>query len=174
VTAAEARAIAADLVEVYRLAFGAAPYFESEESIARFGAESLPRHLDRAGFRCAVAREGGGVVGFGYGYTGAPGQWWHDWVLEQLDAATATEWARSPFEVVELAVVPAAQGRGTGARLHDALLVGLPHRTALLSTRDADTPALRLYVRQGWVTLRAGIGAGCGHPGVRLMGLRLP
>ena len=166
---------AADVVAVYAEAFGAGPYFEGEEEVRRFAEAALPRHLARRDFRMALAHseEDGAVVGFAYGYTGEPGQWWHDWVWAQLTPAEAAEWDGA-FEIVELAVRPAAQGQGTGGRLHDALLAGLPHRTALLSTRDADTPARHLYTRRGWTTLRAGLGAGPGRPGVLLMGLRLP
>ena len=52
---------------------------------------------------------------------------------------------------------PAAQGRGTGTALHDALLAGLPHRRALLSTYRDDRPAPRLYRRRGWRLLYAGL-----------------
>jgi ribosomal protein S18 acetylase RimI-like enzyme len=166
--------VAGEVVDVYREAFGASPYFAGEAEVARFGAETLPRHMGRRDFRMVVAREEGAVVGFAYGYTGEPGQWWHDWVLAQLRPAVAAEWANEAFEVVELAVRPPAQGRGTGGRLLDALLAGLSNRTALLSTRDADTPARHLYRRRGWVALRDGLSSGPAGPKVLLMGLRLP
>jgi ribosomal protein S18 acetylase RimI-like enzyme len=141
------------LVEVYRAAFAAPPYREGEAEVRRFAEETLPRHAQRPGFRCCVARDRDKdlVVGFAYGYTGQAGQWWHDVVARALDRATADRWLPGSFEFVELAVTPAAQGRGIGGRLHDALMEGLPHRTALLSTRRAETPALRLYRRRGWV-----------------------
>jgi ribosomal protein S18 acetylase RimI-like enzyme len=167
-------AVAADIVDVYREAFGSAPYFEGEPGVARFASEALPRHAGRDDFRLVIAREAGAVAGFGYGYTGARGQWWHDWVVGQLDRATVAEWAREPFEVVELAVRPAAQGRGTGGRLHDALLAGLRHRTALLSTWDLDSRAVRLYRGRGWMTLRRAVRSGPAGPAVLLMGLKLP
>lgn len=167
---------AADVVAVYTEAFGAAPYFEGEEEVRRFADDALPCHLERRDFRLALARsaEDGVVVGFAYGYTGEHGQWWHDWAQTRLTPAEAAEWVDGAFEMVELAVRPAAQRRGAGGRLHDALLAGLPNRTALLSTRDSDTPARRLYTRRGWVTLREKLQAGPGRPGVLLMGLRLP
>jgi ribosomal protein S18 acetylase RimI-like enzyme len=162
-----------EVVDVYREAFGASPYFEGDDEVARFAREVLPRHAGRAGFRCVVARDEGAVVGFGYGYTSAPGQWWHDWVASLLGLALADEWMGDAFELVELAVRPAAQGRGHGARLHDAVLAGLPHRTALLSTRDEDTPARRLYHRRGWVPLREGWRPSPNQPPLVFMGLRL-
>jgi GNAT superfamily N-acetyltransferase len=168
------RELPVEVVDVYREAFGASPYSEGEAEVARFADEVLPRDAARAGFRCVVARDGGAVVGFAYGYTGAPGQWWHDWVVSLLDAAVAEEWMAGAFELVELAVRPAAQGRGTGGRLHDAVLAGLPHRTAVLSTQDEDTPARRLYLRRGWVPLRPAWRPAPSRPPLLFMGLRLP
>jgi ribosomal protein S18 acetylase RimI-like enzyme len=162
-----------EVADVYREAFGASPYFEGEREVARFAEEALPRHAAREGFRCAVAREEGVVVGFAYGYTTAPGQWWHDWVTSLLGPALAEEWMTDAFELVELAVRPAAQGRGTGGRLHDVVLAARPHRTALLSTRDEDTPARRLYRRRGWVPLREGWRPSPDGPPLVFMGLRL-
>ena len=120
-----------------------------------------------------VVREAGEVCGFACGYRGQAGQWWHDWVVSELGPAAAAEWADGAFEFVDLAVLPRAQGRGLGGRPHDALLAGLAHRTALLSTWDADTPARALYRRRGWATLRA-VARPDGRPPVLLMGLRLP
>jgi ribosomal protein S18 acetylase RimI-like enzyme len=166
--------VQAEIVDVYREAFGESPYFEGETEVARFAREALPRHAVHAGFRCVVARDEGALVGFAYGYTTAAGQWWHDWVVAQLDPPAAAEWATDAFELVELAVRPAVQGRGIGGRLHDAVLAGLPHRTALLSTRDEDTPARRLYRRRGWVLLREAVRPARDGPPVLFMGLRLP
>jgi GNAT superfamily N-acetyltransferase len=166
--------VRAEIVDVYREAFGASPYFEGEAEVARFAQQALPRHVAHAGFRCVVARDEGSVVGFAYGYTSAAGQWWHDWVVAQLDPPVAMEWTTDAFVLVELAVRPAAQGHGTGGRLHDAVLAGLPHRTALLSTRDEDTPARRLYRRRGWVPLREAVRPAPNGPPVLFMGLRLP
>jgi ribosomal protein S18 acetylase RimI-like enzyme len=165
-------AVADDVVDVYREAFGEAPYFEGEAEVDRFANEALPSHAGRRGFRLVVARQSGVVVGFGYGYTGEAGQWWHDWVVSELGQPAAARWADGAFEVVDLAVRPIAQGRGTGGRLHDALLEGLPHRTALLSTWDAETPARLLYLARGWVTLRSVDRPGV--PPVLLMGRELP
>jgi len=168
-----AREVPAEVVDVYREAFGASPYFEGEAEVTRFAGEVLPRHRVRDGFRCVVASEDDAVVGFAYGYTSAPGQWWHDWVAGLVGPALAAEWMSDAFDLVELAVRPAAQGRGHGGRLHDAVLAGLPHRTALLSTRDEDIPARRLYRSRGWVPLREGWCPSPNQPPLAFMGLRL-
>ena len=140
-----------ELVEVYTAAFGQPPYNEPEAAGRRFG-ESLEMHAARDGFRMRVARgPGGELAGFAYGYLAQPGQWWHDRVARSLDDRAAERWLAGAFEIVELAVRPDRQRRGLGAALHDALVDDAGgHRTAVLSTLDADTAALRLYRRRGW------------------------
>src|SRR5690242_16300233 len=66
-----------ELLDVYRDAFAGWPHYEGEDAVPIF-ADSLDRHAQREGFRSAVARHGGRVVGFAYRYTGGPGQWWYD------------------------------------------------------------------------------------------------
>lgn len=163
------------IVGVYRAAFAPPPYGEGEDQVAWFARDQLPQHAWREGFRCCVAREaaGGPILGFAYGYAGKPGQWWRDVMAQALDAETAAWWLPGYFELVELAVMPAAQGRGIGGRLHDALLVGLPHRTALLSTHQSETPALRLYRKRGWVPLLEGFVFPGGDMPFVIMGLDL-
>jgi len=145
------------ILKVYREAFGGPPYFEGPEHFERFNA-SLTSHAGRPGFHCCVARkpDGGQVVGFAYGYSGLPGGWWWDTVASALDKESAACWLEGCFEFVELAVTPACQRKGIGKLLHNALLGDIPHRTAVLSTLDADTPARRLYERMNWTTLLKG------------------
>ena len=157
-TAAATLALVDDLAAVYRATFTLSPHDETEGDIARFTGEMLPRHATRRDFRCCVARaapDGGPVIGFVYGYTGEPGQYWHDLVARALDPATAAAWLPGAFEVVTLAVVPARRGRGLGAALLAAVLAELPNPTALLSTKRMETSALNLYRTRGWATLGA-------------------
>jgi GNAT superfamily N-acetyltransferase len=147
-----------ELTELYRRVFGAPGYDEPPELTERFRTDQLPTHARREGFRFALARRDDRPVGFAYGYTGQRGQWWSDWVASKAPAEVVERWIGGHFEVVELAVDPAEQGRGIGAALHDALLAGLPHDRALLTTyRDDDRPAPRLYRRWGWRRLVAGL-----------------
>jgi GNAT superfamily N-acetyltransferase len=140
---------------VYRAAFALPPHDETEDDVLRFR-DQIFRHALRTGFRCVVARDNhtASIVGFAYGYESAPGQWWHDIVAAALGPQTAEEWLTDCFEFVEVAVTPSAQGRGIGGQLHDQLLTGLQHRTAILSTLQEETSALRLYCKRGWVALR--------------------
>lgn len=141
------------IVDVYRAAFSPPPYRKSENEVRQFRG-SLQRHVGRQGFRCRLARqERGALAGFAYGYTARRGLWWYDVVSAQMDEEMKREWLSDPFELVELAVRPERQGRGFGGRLHDDLLTGLPHSTALLSTLDAETAAWHLYRHRGWRVL---------------------
>lgn len=135
--------------------------------------EILERHTARNGFRCRVAFERGTPLGFSYGYTGAPGQWWTDLVAAALEEAARERWIGGHFELVELHVHPNAQGRGIGGRLHDAILEDLPHRTALLSTQRGPTAAYALYRKRGWETLVEHFSFPQENVEYRIMGLEL-
>jgi ribosomal protein S18 acetylase RimI-like enzyme len=162
------------IVAVYRGAFGGAPYFETDEQVERFAASTLPGHASRRDFRCGVASlPDGTVAGFAYGYSGSPGEWWHENVLARLEPAVLDGWTPGQFELVTLAVGSGHQRRGIGAALHDRLLAGLSHRTALLSTRHDDTPAFRLYTRRGWQILGDPLALSTSADPIVVMGLRL-
>jgi ribosomal protein S18 acetylase RimI-like enzyme len=137
-----------DVVAVYGEAMGYRP----ELLEARRG--YIATHVRRPGFRAvATLTVRGRVAGFGYGYTSAPGQWWHDQVRSAL-TLDDRHWLTDCFEVVELHVRPQAQGRGVGARQLRALLDAAGEGTALLSTPEADertSRAWRLYRRFGFV-----------------------
>jgi ribosomal protein S18 acetylase RimI-like enzyme len=150
-------ALVDELTTVYRGAFGAPGYDETERQVERFRDEQLPGHAAREGFRCAVAFDGVRCIGFAYGYTGRRGQWWTDQVAARAPAEIVDQWLDGHFEFVELAVDPAVQRRGHGAALHDALLRGAPNARALLTTYRDDRPAPRLYRRLGWELLVEGI-----------------
>jgi ribosomal protein S18 acetylase RimI-like enzyme len=142
------------IVEVYRAALGQPPYEMHDEDVRRFS-ETLLHHASREGFRGYVARSRthGRIIGFVYGYTSKPGLWWREIVERALGAERTRQWLEDAFEVVELAVHPLEQGKGIGAHLHDTLLQDLPYRTAILSTAQAETIALKMYQRRGWTTL---------------------
>ncbi len=141
----------------------------------------MAEHAGNPGFRAlAVIADGtGAAVGFGYGFHGAAGQWWHDTVSRALadrrgDAAAAA-WLDDSFEVAELHVAPDHQGRGIGAGVLLRLTSGRPERTALLSTRDADTPARRLYRGTGFTDLLTAFSFfPGGEPPYAVMGAELP
>jgi ribosomal protein S18 acetylase RimI-like enzyme len=138
-------------------------------------------HAVNRGFRAlAVTDDGSGEpVGFGYGFHGATGQWWHDTVGSALTAsrgaAAAAAWLDDSFEVAELHVAPDYQGRGIGAGVLLRLASGRAERTALLSTQDADSPARRLYRGVGFTDLLTQFSFfPGGEPPYAVMGAELP
>jgi len=158
-----------ELTLVYRSAFTAPGYDETEEKVLRFRDDQLPAHVGRDGFRCATLHVGGRLAGFAYGYTGARGQWWSDQLVEHAPQPIVDAWVGGHFDFVALAVDPHWHGRGFGTALHDALLLDLPHSRALLTTYRDDRPAPRLYRRLGWTLLHEGV-----FPDSDLWGLVLP
>ncbi|MCP2256744.1 Ribosomal protein S18 acetylase RimI [Streptoalloteichus tenebrarius] len=112
-------------------------------------------HMVRPGWRCTVALGGdGSLLGIGYGYLGAPGQWWHEQVRRGLVAVrgrhAANEWMTDYFELTELHVRPDMQGHGIGESVLRRLLDGVSARRVLLSTPEGPTKAWRLYRRVGF------------------------
>jgi GNAT superfamily N-acetyltransferase len=135
-----------DVMDVYGQAMGYPP----ELLAARRG--HIGSHVHRAGFRAIASLDNSGMLmGFGYGYRSAPGQWWHDQVRGALDQEQGATWLTNCFEVVELHVRPFAQGHGVGAaQLKSLLAMARGADTTLLSTPEADettSRAWRLYRR---------------------------
>jgi len=145
------RACVDEVLEVYAAAMDVPP------ASARARRSIITAHLEREGLRAVVAVDGDRMVGVVYGYQGGPGQWWHDQVREALTPEQAQEWLDGAFEVCELHVRPALHGTGIGRDLLTTLLSGLPCRTAVLTTPDAETRARRFYRHGGWVDLRRGL-----------------
>ncbi|HST46478.1 GNAT family N-acetyltransferase [Jatrophihabitans sp.] len=132
------------------------------------------RHAGFDSFRCRAALDADGrMLGFGYGYTSMPGQWWHDLVLRAIPAG-AQEWLGYAFELSELHVTPPAQGAGLGERLLRSLADGLPHRTMVLSTPEGENRAWRLYRRLGFEDLARDHLFPGDHRPFGVLGARLP
>lgn len=156
VTAGQAGAYRDQLAAVYRAAFAPPPYRKGEAEFADFE-QSFPRHAGMDGFRLVMALPPGGgtAAGFAYGFANSEAQWWHQAVARALPEGMIAQWLTGSFRLAEMAVVPAAQGKGVGGRLHDQLLGDVPYQRAVLSTMAADTPAAALYRRRGWRPLLA-------------------
>lgn len=134
----------------------------------------LPEHTRREGFRFLVARAGGRVVGFAYGYRGAYGQWWTEHVARSLTPEQRADWLDVPhYEVVELHVHPLWQRRGIGTALLDALLAGQPYDRVVLSTQAGSRQARGFYAKNGWTEL-APVDFGSGYPPYLVLGRYLP
>jgi len=159
--------LAAELRDVHRAALGVGAL--SDE----WAKDQLPRHVTREGFVFLVAQDDGALAGFGYGYTGAYGQWWTDHVSHALDATQRAEWLDPPhFEIVELHVRPSRQRRGIGSLLLAQLLTRQPHDRAVLSTQRGSRQARSFYAKNGWTEL-AEVDFGTGFPPYLVLGKRL-
>jgi ribosomal protein S18 acetylase RimI-like enzyme len=138
-----------DAMGIYATAMGYPASAASQRAV------TARRHSNNHGFACRAALlPDGRLVGFGYGYTTASGQWWHDLVKRALGRELASQWLTDAFELSELHVLPEYHGRGAGRALLTALAAAIPHSAMLLSTPDADTRAFRLYRSLGFVDLR--------------------
>jgi ribosomal protein S18 acetylase RimI-like enzyme len=133
------------------------------------------RHASHDGFACrAVLDEQDRLLGFGYGYTTKPGQWWHDLVKRSMSDEMAADWLGNAFELSEVHVLPEFHGCGFGYQLVTGLADDIEHRAMLLSTPDADTRAFRLYRGLGFVDLaRHYLFPGDARP-FAVLGARLP
>src|SRR5579859_2500570 len=127
-------------------------------------------HASYPGFAAFAARDGDRMAGFSYGFHGLPGQWWHDHVA----TGVMPEWLADCFEIAELHVLPEFQGHGIGTALLHRLTGGRPERTAVLSTRDDETPARRLYRHLGFRDLVTGYLFDGTGPVFAIMGAALP
>jgi ribosomal protein S18 acetylase RimI-like enzyme len=157
----------AELRDVHRAALGAGAL--SDE----WARERLPRHVERDDFVFLVVREDLRVIAFGYGYTGAYGQWWTERVGRALTDDQRREWLDPPhFEVVELHVRPSLQRRGIGSKLLAQLLSRQPHDRAVLTTQSASRKARAFYAKNGWSEL-APVDFGRGYPPYVVLGKRL-
>jgi ribosomal protein S18 acetylase RimI-like enzyme len=135
----------------------------------------LPRHAERDAFRFGAALGADdAVAGFAYGYTGGRGQWWTDRVSAALGEDGRAGWLEPPhYEVVELHVRPEDQRSGLGTRLLDALLEGLPHARALLSTQVDNDKARPFYEKHGWELVVPELSFGPGYVPFCVYGKRL-
>lgn len=109
-------------------------------------------HAAYPGFAALAAISEGRVAGFSYGFHGQPGQWWHDHVA----TGVKPRWLGDCLEIAELHVLPEFQGQGVGTALLYRLTSGRPEQTAVLSTRDSETRARRLYRHLGFSDLLTG------------------
>lgn len=138
-----------DAMAIYVLAMGYPSHTGSQRAV------TARRHAGHPGFACrAAVLEDGSLVGFGYGYTTAQGQWWHDLVRRAIRPELAEQWLGDAFELSELHVAPDWQGHGIGRLLLTDLAEAIRHDAMLLSTPDAGTRAFRLYRDLGFVDLR--------------------
>jgi GNAT superfamily N-acetyltransferase len=154
---------------------------DSGDDHAAGGAEGGAAGTAAGGGAAGTAAGGGAdgpVIAFAYGFRGAGGQWWHDVVRSGITAAagerTAAAWLADCFEIAEVHVRPEYQGQGIGRSMLVSLTAGCPHRTAVLSTLDAESPARWLYATMGFKDLLRSFSFPGNGPLYAVMGAALP
>src|SRR5262249_33637382 len=76
-----------EAMAIYVVAMNSPTYAGAQRSLPAQG------HPGSDGFACRAAlRPDGRLVGFAYGYTSRPGQWWHDLVRRAVTNELAAEW----------------------------------------------------------------------------------
>jgi ribosomal protein S18 acetylase RimI-like enzyme len=159
---------------IYGAAMGASPDDLPSRQVI------MERHAGHPGLRAlaAVDEQSRQIVGFAYGFRGAPGQWWHDVVWSAVAATSgvqaARDWLDDAMEIAEVHVRPDFQARGIGRQLVLGLAAERSERTAVLSTRDAESPARRLYRQLGFGDLLTAFAFPGGGPPYAIMGALLP
>ncbi|WP_432753122.1 GNAT family N-acetyltransferase [Streptomyces sp. JL2001] len=153
--AAEAHGLRDELIALCARAFCGAPWHEPPSGALRT-VERLLGRTGGQGFRCVAAFDGGTLPARAGAPDGtppaaAPGAEGAGGTLAGFAAGWsdhALSGADDTFELAELVVAPAHQGRGLGRALHDALLDRAPAPRLLMTL---DVPELRdRYVRWGW------------------------
>ncbi|MDH5162563.1 GNAT family N-acetyltransferase [Heyndrickxia oleronia] len=113
--------------------------------------ERLIKHSNYKGFRGYVINsDEGDIIGFSYGYTSSPGQYYHDLISNELSQIEYDKWLVDCFEFVELAVHPLYRNKGYGKLLINELLRGVKNRTVVLTTQSNNQSAHNLYQGLGW------------------------
>jgi GNAT superfamily N-acetyltransferase len=130
------------LLAIAVAAFAGPPWYEDPATAAGTVVRLL--HDSRAAqFVLVLALDGDRTCGFAYGVA--------DRTLETLARVPAAPLV--PFELRELAVDPAARGKGTGAALHDAIVTTSPG-PRWLTTHPGAHRAVTLYRTRGWRSVR--------------------
>lgn len=140
-----------DFLSAYEEVYVEPPYCEGPREVAEF-IERFGRQAQRSGFRLAVARDGGEVVGFSFGYLlPADTKWWEG-QLRLLPAEFTAESGERTFVIIELAVRKPWRRRGVAAKLHSALIDGLRVERITLTMRPEPeaAPAQSAYAAWGY------------------------
>lgn len=117
--------------------------------------ERLKKHYTYEGFKgIALLNEEEQLIGFAYGYTSLPGQYYHGLLSNALNPSEYEQWLSDCFEVVELAVDPDFRRQGHAKTLMTELLKEVKQKTAILTTQTDNPSARSLYDSMGWVIVK--------------------
>jgi len=101
-------------------------------------------------------------------------------LMKIATASVVLDWAERRSGDLNQAVTlapefaPAYQNRGVGSRLHDEVLLGLPHRRALLSALAENARVLAFYEHRGWRVVLPELRFEPGRPTFAILGRDVP
>nr|WP_304217247.1 GNAT family N-acetyltransferase [Fredinandcohnia onubensis] len=117
--------------------------------------ERILKHSSYKGFRgFAILSKEDRVIGFAYGYTSLPGQFYHELLAKEFNSEEYHDWFQDCFEFVELAVHPSYRKQGLGKMLISKLVEGVDNSTTILTTQINNTSARSLYESLQWKVLK--------------------
>jgi ribosomal protein S18 acetylase RimI-like enzyme len=94
------------------------------------------------------------MIGFAYGYSSSPDQYYHNVIKSNLERDLYEEWLKNCFEFVELAVSPKFRGQGHAQLLMEEILKNTDKQNAVLTTQYENIPPQNLYKKSGWKILK--------------------
>jgi ribosomal protein S18 acetylase RimI-like enzyme len=117
--------------------------------------ERLIKHSSYPGFSGFVClSDNEEFVGFTYGYSSLPGQYYHDILAKELDSTGYALWLSNCFELVELVVHPSYRNQGYAKWLVTELLKDVQNKTTILTTQVNNQSARHLYQALDWTTVK--------------------
>lgn len=138
--------------ELYCMTFLTNDYsLEDKEKVIK----NVKKHANYKGFIGLKAKDNKeNIIGFTYGYTSLPKQFYREKIANQLSEIEKNTWLFNCFEFVELAVNHSYKRLGIASKLHDILLEDINHKTAALTTGIENKPAINLYRKKGWKIIK--------------------
>ncbi|MEH7383771.1 GNAT family N-acetyltransferase [Bacillus sp. JJ1533] len=117
--------------------------------------ERILKHSSYKGFRgFVILSKEDKVIGFSYGYTSLPGQFYHELLAKEFNSEEYHNWLQDCFEFVELAVHPSYRKQGLGKMLITKLLEDVDNKTTILTTQIDNYSARSLYESLHWKVLK--------------------
>lgn len=135
-----------EVISIYKDAYKSVQTDTDGEDIR----ERFLKHSTYPGYSGWVAVCDEKVVGFAYGYTCSPGQFYRTKLEAVMEEGEIKSWLTDCFEFVELAVAPEFRRQGIASTLEKRLLDTAPNETSVLTTGSSNDHAKALYERLGW------------------------
>lgn len=154
-----------EIERLYRVASQGPPLYETEETAALF-ARIYGVLRDLSDLVAVESRQDGHLVGFAYGHPWKRDEEQDPWSMELIERlGDAAHLLDGSFVVYLVVVDPAHQRTGLGRELLRDLLDSSGAERAWLQTRDEESPAMALYLSEGWEPIGYGPEAPNGLPG---------